>query len=514
MRHGTNCGCPDCENFHPDRFNNVGDPVPAKGEATPPKCFRCGRPCIQGHLGSWMCDCTSTPFDCRVPAPSVASPGTPQRKLLNTLRDVASGHYSPEEAAKLITPIAKKEVMLNDTTTKITPDGAGDASAQTRAEVAEVERLKGALTLGCDVIAGLANHLTPDQLRAYKIMHDALVGTVQDTSESMIVRRMRHWRERAEESELEVERLKGELAHAQEKWYEFKEAAYRLENTIRILRTEARAEAERSEASEKAMRAELRDRDEDDADFIECVKCGASTNLQYSLKDDGRPDLVARWNKRAAIQLPDAQQAKGSSVASKLGWSREDHDKENADNEPPICKKCGDEFTVEYGYEVTDYCDPCAQEIAADAQSEVERLKGELAHFAKQNLEWANCATQHRLRAERSEASEKALQVELDKADKDIEIWRNTFQSLSVVTRELRASEKAMRDALAPVIRELLKGNWVAYSSADFEHAECISTATANLAGYEHVTYDFEGRLTRTEAEAALASAKADRTER
>jgi hypothetical protein len=30
-----------------------------------PKCFKCGRPCVQGNQGSWMCDCTSTPFDCR-----------------------------------------------------------------------------------------------------------------------------------------------------------------------------------------------------------------------------------------------------------------------------------------------------------------------------------------------------------------------------------------------------------------------------------------------------------------
>jgi hypothetical protein len=28
-----------------------------------PKCWRCGIPCVQGNQGSWMCDCTSTPFD-------------------------------------------------------------------------------------------------------------------------------------------------------------------------------------------------------------------------------------------------------------------------------------------------------------------------------------------------------------------------------------------------------------------------------------------------------------------
>ena len=34
-------------------------------DMTTPNCHRCGRPCVQGNQGSWMCDCTSTPFDCR-----------------------------------------------------------------------------------------------------------------------------------------------------------------------------------------------------------------------------------------------------------------------------------------------------------------------------------------------------------------------------------------------------------------------------------------------------------------
>ena len=37
------------------------DGIPEAEE--PPKCSRCGKPCIQGKLGSWMCDCASTPFD-------------------------------------------------------------------------------------------------------------------------------------------------------------------------------------------------------------------------------------------------------------------------------------------------------------------------------------------------------------------------------------------------------------------------------------------------------------------
>lgn len=34
-------------------------------EFNTPNCHRCGKPCVQGSLGSWMCDCTSTPFDLR-----------------------------------------------------------------------------------------------------------------------------------------------------------------------------------------------------------------------------------------------------------------------------------------------------------------------------------------------------------------------------------------------------------------------------------------------------------------
>jgi len=42
----------------------------------------------------------------------------------------------------------------------------------------------------------------------------------------------------------------------------------------------------------------------DEANYIECSKCGASTNLQYSLKEDGRPDLIERWNRRVIPSTP------------------------------------------------------------------------------------------------------------------------------------------------------------------------------------------------------------------
>lgn len=47
-------------------------------------------------------------------------------------------------------------------------------------------------------------------------------------------------------------------------------------------------------------KAEMRET-EDNANYIECTGCGASTNLQYSLKEDGRPDLIERWNNRTEL---------------------------------------------------------------------------------------------------------------------------------------------------------------------------------------------------------------------
>lgn len=37
-------------------------------------------------------------------------------------------------------------------------------------------------------------------------------------------------------------------------------------------------------------------RADDEDNYIECSKCGCSTNLQYSIKEDGRPHLIERWN--------------------------------------------------------------------------------------------------------------------------------------------------------------------------------------------------------------------------
>jgi hypothetical protein len=35
-------------------------------------------------------------------------------------------------------------------------------------------------------------------------------------------------------------------------------------------------------------------------------------------------------------------------------------------NEPPTCKMCGDEYSLNDGCEPTRYCHPCAQELAED----------------------------------------------------------------------------------------------------------------------------------------------------
>jgi hypothetical protein len=46
----------------------------------PPKCWRCGRSCVKGSLGSWMCDCTSTGFDAVTGAISQPTPATPEEQ--------------------------------------------------------------------------------------------------------------------------------------------------------------------------------------------------------------------------------------------------------------------------------------------------------------------------------------------------------------------------------------------------------------------------------------------------
>jgi hypothetical protein len=38
-------------------------PDAGHGRAIVRDCHRCGKPCVRGSAGSWMCDCTSTPFD-------------------------------------------------------------------------------------------------------------------------------------------------------------------------------------------------------------------------------------------------------------------------------------------------------------------------------------------------------------------------------------------------------------------------------------------------------------------
>lgn len=56
----------------------------------------------------------------------------------------------------------------------------------------------------------------------------------------------------------------------------------------------------------------------DGAHWIECVDCGTSTNLRYSLMDDCRPLLAEQWNRRAASEATAAQQDGWVSVEDRL----------------------------------------------------------------------------------------------------------------------------------------------------------------------------------------------------
>ena len=47
-------------------------------------------------------------------------------------------------------------------------------------------------------------------------------------------------------------------------------------------------------------------------------------------------------------------------------------------DDPPTCIKCGDEYFLKDGYEITDYCDPCAQELVPDL---LEALRGVLPYM-------------------------------------------------------------------------------------------------------------------------------------
>jgi len=48
--------------------------------------------------------------------------------------------------------------------------------------------------------------------------------------------------------------------------------------------------------------------DGDGGEFIECSKCHLTTNLQYALKEDAKPHLVERWNRRSAVAQPAQKQ--------------------------------------------------------------------------------------------------------------------------------------------------------------------------------------------------------------
>lgn len=56
------------------------------------------------------------------------------------------------------------------------------------------------------------------------------------------------------------------------------------------------------------------------------------------------------------------------------------------DNDPPQCEKCGDEYLLPDGYERTEYCDPCAQELAVKFREALEEI-AEPLKFMRQRAE-------------------------------------------------------------------------------------------------------------------------------
>ena len=56
------------------------------------------------------------------------------------------------------------------------------------------------------------------------------------------------------------------------------------------------------------------------------------------------------------------------------------------DNDPPQCEKCGDEYLLPDGYERTDYCNPCAQELVVKFRSALEEI-AEPIKFMRQRAE-------------------------------------------------------------------------------------------------------------------------------
>lgn len=62
--------------------------------------------------------------------------------------------------------------------------------------------------------------------------------------------------------------------------------------------------------------------------YVECGKCGASTNLRFSCGEDARPLLMEQWNRRSTIaslerQLEDAK-ARAESAERALAEARKD----------------------------------------------------------------------------------------------------------------------------------------------------------------------------------------------
>lgn len=64
---------------------------------------------------------------------------------------------------------------------------------------------------------------------------------------------------------------------------------------------------------------------------------------------------------------------------------------------PPVCEKCGDEYTMDVLAEPTRYCDPCAHELLEARDAEVKALVEVLKRAHADLTEWCNTGEKRRV---------------------------------------------------------------------------------------------------------------------
>lgn len=69
--------------------------------------------------------------------------------------------------------------------------------------------------------------------------------------------------------------------------------------------------------------------------------------------------------------------------------------------EPPICIKCGNDYFLKDGYDATDYCNLCAQEVAADLLEVLQRIRKRLKHVPAKGKACTLCIAESAVRRAR-----------------------------------------------------------------------------------------------------------------